>query len=53
MNNIIILADKKKVKTIGDLKNIVNSALRRSDKTIEITFYNNQGQLRSIGVKLD
>ena len=53
VNNIIILADKKKVKTIGDLKNIVNAALRRSDKTIEITFYNNQDQLRSIGVKLD
>jgi len=52
-NNIIIEADKKKIKTVGDLKNIVNSALRRSDKTIQITIYNNQGQIRSIGVKLD
>jgi len=52
-NNIIIGADKKKIKTVGDLKNIVNSALRRPDKTIQITIYNNQGQIRSIGVKLD
>jgi len=52
-NNIIIEADKKKIKTVGDLKNIVNSALRRPDKTIQITIYNNQGQIRSIGVKLD
>jgi len=53
VNNIIIEVDKKKIKTVGDLKNIVNSALRRSDKTIQISIYNNQGQLRSIGVKLD
>ena len=43
----------EKIKTVGDLKNIVNSALRRNDKTLQITIYNNQGQLRSIGVKLD
>ena len=53
VNNIIIEAGKKKIKTVGDLKNIVNSALRRSDKTIQISIYNNQGQIRSIGVKLD
>ena len=53
INNIIIQADKKKIKTVGDLKNIVNSALRRTDKNIQITIYNNQGQIRSIGVKLD
>ena len=52
-NNIIIASDKKKIKTVGDLKNIVNSALRRPDKTLQITIYNNQGQIRSIGVKLD
>ncbi len=44
---------KKKIKTVGDLKNIVNSALRSSDKTILIAIYNNQGQRRYIGVKLD
>jgi serine protease Do len=52
-NNIIIEADKKKIKTVGDLKNIVNSALRKPNKTLQITIYNNQGQIRSIGIKLD
>ena len=52
-NNIIVEANKKKIKTVGDLKNIVNSALRKPDKTLQITIYNNQGQIRSIGVKLD
>jgi serine protease Do len=53
VENIIIEADGKKIKTPGDLKNIVNAALRSSDKTIEIVIYNNQNQKRSIGVKLD
>ena len=53
VNNIIVEAQKKKIKTVGDLKNIVNSALRSSDKTILIAIYNNQGQRRYIGVKLD
>ena len=53
IGNIIIEADGKKIKTPGDLKNIVNSALQSSDKTIEIVIYNNQNQKRSIGVKLD
>jgi len=53
VNNIIVEAQKKKIKTIGDLKNIVNSSLRSTDKTILIAIYNNQGQRRYIGVKLD
>ena len=53
IENIIIEADGKKIKTPGDLKNIVNAALRSSDKTIEIVIYNNQNQKRSIGVKLN
>ena len=53
VNNIIVEAQKKKIKTVGDLKNIVNSALRSSDKTIMIAIYNNQSQRRYIGVKLD
>ena len=52
-NNIIIEAQKKKIKTVGDLKNIVNSAIRSADKTIMIGIYNNQNQKRYIGVKLD
>ena len=53
INNIIIEAQKKKIKSVGDLKNIVNSALRSTDKTIMIGIYNNQNQKRYIGVKLD
>ena len=53
INNIIVEAQKRKIKTVGDLKNIVNSALRSSDKTIMIAIYNNQSQRRYIGVKLD
>ena len=46
INNIIIEAQKKKIKTPGDLKNIVNTALRSADKTILIAIYNNQNQRR-------
>ena len=53
VENIIIEADGKKIKTPGDLKNIVNAALKRSDKAIEIVIINNLNQRRSIGVKLD
>ena len=53
INNIIIEAQKKKIKTPGDLKNIVNTVLRSADKTILIAIYNNQNQRRYIGVKLD
>tara|TARA_B100000965_G_scaffold188036_1_gene156968 strand:- start:834 stop:2228 length:1395 start_codon:yes stop_codon:yes gene_type:complete len=53
VENIIIEADGKKIKTPGDLKNIVNAALKKSAKKIEIVIINNQNQRRSIGVKLD
>jgi len=52
LNNIIVEAQKKKIKTPGDLKNIVNSAIRNTEETIQIVIYNNQGQRRDIGVKL-
>ena len=53
INNIIIEAQKKKIKTIGDLQKIVKTALRSSEKTILVVIYNNQNQRRYIGVKLD
>ena len=52
INNIIVEAQKKKINTIGQLDNIVKSALRSSEKTILIAIYNNQNQRRYIGVKL-
>ena len=53
VENIIVEAEGRKIKTVGDLKNIVNAALRKPDKSIEISIINNQNQKRSIGVKLD
>ena len=53
INNIILEAQKKKIKTIGDLQKIVKTALRSSEKTILVAIYNNQNQRRYIGVKLD
>ena len=51
--NIIIEAQKRKIKTIGDLKIAINAALKSSEKTLLIVIYNNQNQRRYIGVKLD
>jgi len=53
VNNIIIEAQEKKIKTIGDLDNLVKIAKRKKDKTLLIAIYNNQNQKRYIGVKLD
>ena len=51
--NIIIEADRKKIKTPGELKNVLNIALKKSQKNISIAIYNNQNQKRYIGVQLD
>jgi len=51
--NIIIEAQKRKIKTIGDLQIAINSALKSRAKTLLIVIYNNQNQKRYIGVKLD
>jgi len=53
VNDIIVEAQKKKIKSIKDLEKIVEEALRSSQKTILIAIYNNKNQRRYIGVKLD
>jgi serine protease Do len=53
VGNIIIEAQKKKIKSKKDLEDIVNKALKSNQKTILIVIYNNQNQRRYIGVKLD
>ena len=53
VGDIIIEAQKKKIKSIEDLENIVNKALKSKQKTILIVIYNSQNQRRYIGVKLD
>ena len=51
--NIIIEAQKKTIKTIGDLELAVKAALKSSEKTLLLVIYNNQNQRRYIGVKLN
>ena len=53
VNNIILEVQKKKIKSIKDLEEIINNTLKSSEKTILIAIYNNQNQRRYIGVKLD
>jgi serine protease Do len=52
-SNIIVEAQKKKIKSIKDLERIVESVLKSKEKTILIAIYNNRNQRRYIGVKLD
>ena len=53
INNIIIEVQKKKIKTPGDLENIVKSALVKKNKSILIVVYNNNNQKSYIGIKLN
>ena len=53
VNDIIVEADKKSIRTINQLENIVSAAIKSKEKTILIAIYNNQNQRRYIGVKLD
>ena len=51
--DIIVEAQKKKIRSIKDLEDIVDIALKSNQKTILIVIYNSQNQRRYIGVKLD
>ena len=53
VGDIIVEAQKKKIRSIKNLEDIVNKALKSNQKTILIVVYNNQNQRRYIGVKLD
>ena len=53
VNNIIIEAQKKKIRSVKDFEKIINGVLQSSEKTMLIAIYNNQNQRRYIGVKLD
>ena len=53
VDNIIIEAQKKKIKSVKDFEKIINVVLQSSEKTMLIAIYNNQNQRRYIGVKLD
>ncbi len=53
INSIIIEAQKKKIRSADDLRDISQKAVNSNQKTILIAIYNNQNQRRYIGVKLD
>ncbi len=53
INSIIIEAQKKKIISADDLRDITQKAINSNQKTILIAIYNNQNQRRYIGVKLD
>jgi serine protease Do len=50
---VIVEVQKKKIRSIKDLEDIVDKALKSDQKTILIVIYNNQNQRRYIGIKLD
>ena len=53
VNDIILEAQKNKIKSIEDLERTVNDILQSSEKTILFVIYNNQNQRRYIGIKID
>ena len=53
IDNIIVEAQKKKIRSKNDLERIVDNVLKSNEKTMLIVIYDNQNQRRYIGVKLD
>ena len=53
VNSIILEAQKKKIRDVNDLNQIVKQVLDSSQKTILLVIYNSQNQRRYIGIKLD
>ena len=53
VNSVIVEAQKKKIKNVNDLNQIINQVLKSNQKTILLVIYNDQNQRRYIGIKLD
>ncbi len=53
VNSIILEAQKKKIKKVNDLVEVVRQVLNTNQRTILLVVYNSQNQRRYIGVKLD
>ncbi len=51
-NSIIIEAQKKKINSVSDLKQITTEVINSNQKTILLVIYNSQNQRRYIGIKL-
>ncbi|MDC1114517.1 Do family serine endopeptidase [Candidatus Pelagibacter sp.] len=52
VNDIITEAQKKKIKTINDLREVTQKVINSNQQTILLAIYNNQNQRRYLGVKL-
>ena len=53
VNSVILEAQKKRIRNVNDLNQIVKQVLNSNQKTILLVIYNSQNQRRYIGVKLD
>ncbi len=53
LNSIILEAQKRKIRSIDDLSEVVKKVLNSDQKTILLVIYNSQNQRRYIGIKLD
>ena len=53
INDVIIEAQKKKIRKLNDLEKIIDEVLNSNKKSVLFTIYNNQNQRRYIGVRLD
>ena len=53
VNSIILEAQKKKIKKVNDLVEVVRQVLNTNQRTILLVVYNSQNQRRYIGVKLN
>ena len=53
VNDIIIEVQKTPIKTINDLKRIVNSIFRKGEKTLLLKVINQNNQRRYLGVKIN
>ena len=52
VNDVITEAQKKKIKSINDLKEAAQKVINSNQQTILLAIYNNQNQRRYLGVKL-
>ena len=53
INSIILEAQKKKIRNVEDLNEILFQVFKTNEKTLLLVIYNSQNQRRYIGVKLD
>ena len=53
VNDIIVEAQKNRIKSVNDLREITNQVLQSNQKTILLAIYTTQNQKRYIGIKLD